>query len=135
MTPKVIQIIPAPRKSSATLYALLADGQIKAYFAESPIDSGEHWFDVVTPADELSLDPTDAEQLGAWLAVYCLRNNTNRVPTKAVLQYGPNNLRRTKKLEIAVLELAENKRAQFLQEGKRKFIVLNTLALDAAEAE
>jgi putative DNA primase/helicase len=61
-------------------------------------------------------------RLEKWLIEYCKRENTDKVPTRAVQQYGPGGLRDKVTYTAAVQELAEIGRARMVQDGKKRLI-------------
>jgi len=70
-------------------------------------------------------------RLDSWLLDYCRRENTDKVPTKAVQQFGPGGLRDKASVDDAVKELAELGRARLVKDGKRKLIQINPALLVA----
>jgi putative DNA primase/helicase len=61
-------------------------------------------------------------RLEKWLIEYCKRENTDKVPTRAVQQFGPGGLRDKVTYTAAVQELAELGRAHMVQDGKKRLI-------------
>ena len=61
-------------------------------------------------------------RLEKWLIDYCKRENTDKVPTREVQQYGPGGLRDKVTYTAAVQELAELGRARMVQDGKKRLI-------------
>jgi putative DNA primase/helicase len=71
-------------------------------------------------------------RLESWLLDYCRREGVDKVPTKAVQQFGPGGLREKAVIDATVRELAELGRAQLIKDGKKKLIQLNPALLAAA---
>ena len=61
-------------------------------------------------------------RLEAWMLDYCRRENTDKVPTREVQQYGPGGLRDKLTYTAAVQELVELGRARMVHEGKKRLI-------------
>jgi putative DNA primase/helicase len=61
-------------------------------------------------------------RLEKWLIEYCKRENTDKVPTREVQQFGPGGLRDKATFTVAVQELAELGRARLVQDGKKRLI-------------
>ena len=70
-------------------------------------------------------------RLDSWLLGYCKREKTDKVPTKAVQQFGPGGLRDKASIDDAVKELTELGRARLVKDGKRKLIQINPALLVA----
>jgi len=64
-------------------------------------------------------------RLEKWLIEYCNRENTDKVPTREVQQYGPGGLRDKVRYTAAVQELAELGRARLVQDGKKRLIQIH----------
>lgn len=71
-----------------------------------------------------------ARELWNWLLDKCRRNESNRIPTMEVLQYGPGKLRKKDEFESAIQQLSKLSRARIVIEGKRKLVVINPALLD-----
>ncbi|MDD2920232.1 DUF3987 domain-containing protein [Rhodoferax sp.] len=73
---------------------------------------------------ELAMPPevVNPMRLESWLLDWCRRENTDKVPTKAVQQFGPGGLREKAVIDATVKELAELGRARLVKDGKRKLI-------------
>lgn len=82
---------------------------------------------------ELSMPPELANpaRLELWMLDYCMRENTDRVPTRQIQQFGPSGLRDKEVVKKAVSELKELGRARFLQDGKRREVQINPALLTA----
>ena len=61
-------------------------------------------------------------RLEKWLIEYCKRENTDKVPTREVQQFGPGGLRDKATYTAAVAELAELGRARLVQDGRKRLI-------------
>lgn len=71
-------------------------------------------------------------RLESWLVDYCRREATDRVPTRAVQQFGPGGLRNKAAMQEAVKGLAELGRARMVQDGRKRLIQINPALLGAA---
>ena len=82
---------------------------------------------------ELAMPPELANpvRLESWMLEYCMREKTDRVPTRKVQQLGPNGLREKDVLKKAVSELEDLGRARFVQDGRKRAIQLNPALLIA----
>lgn len=72
--------------------------------------------------------PTDfaaAIRLDSWLIAEARRNNNNRIPTPRVCQRGPSWVRDAKTMKTALATLADRGRARMVEDGKRRFVVVN----------
>jgi putative DNA primase/helicase len=56
---------------------------------------------------------------------YCKRENTDKVPTRNIQQFGPGGLRDKAALTDAIQELEELGRARLMKDGKRRLIQVN----------
>jgi len=83
---------------------------------------------------ELAMPPELANpiRLEAWLIDWCRREGTDKVPTKAVQQFGPGGLRDKATIDATVKELAELGRARLVKDGRKKLIQLHPDLLVAA---
>ncbi len=72
----------------------------------------------------LPAELTNPIRLEAWLLDYCRRENTDKVPTKSVQQFGPSGLREKTVIDKTVNEMSELGRARLIKEGKKKLIQL-----------
>ena len=68
-------------------------------------------------------------RLESWMLDYCQREHTDKVPTRAIQQFGPSGLRDKKVLEETVKELAELGRARLAMDGKKRLIQINPALL------
>ena len=73
-------------------------------------------------------------RLETWLLDYCLRENTDSVPTRQIQQFGPGGLRDKATFTEAVRELADLGRARLVQDGKKKLIQIRPELLKKATA-
>jgi putative DNA primase/helicase len=71
-----------------------------------------------------------AIRLDAWLHTEAQANNTDRVPTKRIYQYGPNSVRDSSDLRAALAILAERGRARMELNGRRRVVAINPALLD-----
>ena len=71
-------------------------------------------------------------RLEAWMLDWCRRENTDKVPTTTVQQFGPAGLRDKKSIELAVAEMAELGRARLVKDGRKKLIQINPALLGAS---
>lgn len=69
-------------------------------------------------------------RLDAWLRTEAQANNTDRVPTKRIYQYGPNCVRDSSDLPAALAILAERGRARLQEDGRRRAVAINPALLD-----
>lgn len=76
---------------------------------------------------ELAMSPEVANpmRLESWLIDWCRREGTDKVPTKAVQQFGPGGLREKAVIDATVKELAELGRARLVKDGKKKLIQIH----------
>jgi putative DNA primase/helicase len=70
-----------------------------------------------------------AIRLDAWLRDEARANATDRVPTKRIYQYGPNCVRDSRDLRVALAILAERGRARTEEDGRRRAIAINPALL------
>jgi len=70
-----------------------------------------------------------AIRLDAWLRNEAQANNTDRVPTKRIYQYGPNCVRDSCDLRAALAILAERGRARMEKDGRRRAVAINPALL------
>ena len=81
---------------------------------------------------ELAL-PTElatAARLDTWLIQYCRRTRTHLVPIAKLQQGGPNGLRSKATIELAMRELEEAGRAQWVRDGKKRQIAVNPALIE-----
>jgi putative DNA primase/helicase len=69
-------------------------------------------------------------RLESWLLDFCKREGIDKVPTKAVQQFGPGGLRDRAIIDATVNELAELGRARLVKEGKKKLIQIRAELLE-----
>jgi putative DNA primase/helicase len=83
---------------------------------------------------ELSMpaDLANPMRLEAWLLDYCRREGTDRVPTRAIQQYGPSGLRDKETAKAAIAELEEMGRARLVLEGRRRLVEIRPEVLGGA---
>jgi len=83
---------------------------------------------------ELAMPPELANpaRLESWLLDYCMREKTDRVPTREIQRMGPGGLRDKAVFTEAVKELAELGRTRLVQDGKKKSIQIRAELLVAA---
>ena len=74
-----------------------------------------------------------AIRLDAWLRNEAIANDTDRVPTKRIYQYGPNCVRDSRDLRAALAILAERGRARMEETGRRRSVAINPALLDGRE--
>ena len=74
-----------------------------------------------------------AIRLDAWLRNEAQANDTDRVPTKRIYQYGPNCVRDSRDLRAALAILAERGRARMEEDGRRRVVAINPALLDGRE--
>ena len=81
---------------------------------------------------ELALPPSvsNAAKLDDWLIQHCRETGATCVPTRVVLQRGPNSLRDKPVLNDAIAELADAHRARLVVDGNRKEIEVNPALLE-----
>ena len=70
-------------------------------------------------------------RLEAWMLAWCRRENTDKVPTREVQQFGPGGLRDKATYLQAVKELAELGRARLVQDGRKRAVQINPALLAA----
>jgi putative DNA primase/helicase len=73
-------------------------------------------------------------RLEAWLLDYCKRDKTDKVPTRAIQQFGPGGLRDKATFLEAIKELAELGRARLVQDGRKRMVQINPALLMAGAA-
>ena len=71
-----------------------------------------------------------AIRLDGWLRNEAQANDTDRVPTKRIYQYGPNCVRDSRDLRAALAILAERGRARIEEDGRRRAVAINPALLD-----
>jgi putative DNA primase/helicase len=71
-------------------------------------------------------------RLESWMLDYCRREQTDKVPTREVQQFGPGGLRDKGTYTQAIKELAELGRARLVQDGSKRLIQINPALLVAA---
>lgn len=74
-----------------------------------------------------------AIRLDSWLRNEAQANDTDRVPTKRIYQYGPNCVRDSRDLRAALAILAERGRARMEEGGRRRIVAINPALLDERE--
>ena len=74
-----------------------------------------------------------AIRLDTWLRNEAGANDTDRVPTKRIYQYGPNCVRDSRDLRAALAILAERGRARMEEDGRRRSVAINPALLDGRE--
>ena len=74
-----------------------------------------------------------AIRLDAWLRNEAIANDTDRVPTKRIYQYGPNCVRDSRNLRAAPFIHAERRRARMEEDGRRRCVAINPALLDGRE--
>ena len=83
---------------------------------------------------ELAMPPETANpaRLETWMLDYCKRQNTDRVPTRQIQQFGPGGLREKTAFAEAIKELAELGRARLVTDGRKKAVLINPVLLAGA---
>lgn len=71
-------------------------------------------------------------RLESWMLDYCRREQTDKVPTREVQQFGPGGLRDKATYSHAIKELAELGRARLVQDGRKRLIQINPALLAVA---
>jgi putative DNA primase/helicase len=74
-----------------------------------------------------------AIQLDTWLRNEATANDTDRVPTKRIYQYGPNCVRDSRDFRAALAILAERGRARMEEQGRRRYVAINPTLLENRE--
>jgi putative DNA primase/helicase len=74
----------------------------------------------------------NAARLDSWLLDYCKAKRTGIVPTRSVQQFGPGGLRDRAAIEAAARELESLSRCRLVQDGRKRYIEINPLLLEAA---
>lgn len=72
-----------------------------------------------------------AVRLDAWLRNEARVNDTDRIPTTRIYQFGPSCVRESRDLSAALAILAERSRARMEADGRRRFVALNPSLLAA----
>ena len=67
----------------------------------------------------------EAARLDAWLIDYCHRHGVDWVSTTELLRFGPRRLRDKAKLDAAIQDLEDLRRAQRVRRGRRTGIAVN----------
>ncbi|MCC6474710.1 MAG: hypothetical protein IT514_13300 [Burkholderiales bacterium] len=70
-----------------------------------------------------------AIRLDSWLRNEAQANDTDRVLTKRIYQYGPNGVRYSRDLRAALAILAERGRAKMEEDGRRRALAINPVLL------
>jgi len=80
---------------------------------------------------ELAMPPELANpaRLESWMVDYCKRENTDRVPTRQIQQFGPGGLRDKATFTEAIRELVDLGRARLVLDGKKKAVLINPALL------
>ncbi|HEY9069531.1 MAG TPA: DUF3987 domain-containing protein [Candidatus Ozemobacteraceae bacterium] len=99
------------------------EGAVK--IASWHLNESRRFFGEIAMPEEVST----ASRLERWILKNCRAEETDRVTTNRVQQFGPGDLRRREKIETAVKELQERGRAQLVRDGHRKYIVVNPAIL------
>jgi putative DNA primase/helicase len=68
-------------------------------------------------------------RLESWMLDYCKRENTDKVPTRDIQQFGPGGLRDKVTCTHALNELAELGRARIVMDGRKKLVQINPALL------
>lgn len=73
---------------------------------------------------ELAMPPELANpmRLESWMLEWCRREGTDKIPTKAVQQFGPGGLRDKAVIDATVKELEDLGRARLVKDGKKRLI-------------
>ena len=74
-------------------------------------------------------------RLELWMLDYCQRESTDKVPTRAIQQFGLGGLRERNVIADAIKELSDIGRARLVLEGRRKLVQINPALLYASVAE
>jgi putative DNA primase/helicase len=78
--------------------------------------------------------PTDlaaAIRLDDWLIAEARGNDNHRIPTPRIYQRGPSCVRDAKAMKTALATLADRGRARMVEDGKRRFVVVNPALVNA----
>ena len=83
---------------------------------------------------ELAMPPEVANpmRLESWMLDYCQRENTDKVPTSQIQQFGPGGLRDKATHTEAIKELADLGRARLVKDGRKRLIQINPALLAVA---
>lgn len=76
----------------------------------------------------------DPARLESWMLDYCKRENTDKVPTREVQQFGPGGLRDKATYIAAVQELADLGRARLVHDGRKRMIQIRPELLQEVPA-
>ena len=123
----------------AALFHVLEHGPAGAIRAEEIAAAGQvvawHLTEARRLLEELDTPPSLAAAIrfDAWLRNEAHANDTDRVPTKRVYQYGPNCVRDSRDLRAALALLAERGRARMEEDGRRRYVVINPALLENRE--
>jgi len=74
----------------------------------------------------VSTELANSARLEKWLVDYCMREKTDKVHTREVLNKGPGVLRENAILTAALQELAELGRARLAMDGKKRLIQIRS---------
>lgn len=72
-----------------------------------------------------------AIRLDTWLLNEARGTGSARIPTTRIYQYGPGCVRDSRDLKAALATLTERGRARLEEEGRRRFVAVNPVLLDA----
>ncbi|MFO1315396.1 MAG: DUF3987 domain-containing protein [Burkholderiales bacterium] len=72
-----------------------------------------------------------AIRLDTWLLNEARATGSARIPTTRIYQYGPGCVRDSRDLKAALATLTERGRARLEEEGRRRFVTVNPVLLDA----
>ena len=72
-----------------------------------------------------------AIRLDTWLLNEARAIGSPRIPTTRIYQYGPGCVRDSRDLKAALATLTERGRARLEEEGRRRFVAVNPVLLDA----
>ena len=123
----------------AALFHVLEHGPAGTIRAEEIAAAGQivawHLTEARRLLAELDTPPSLAAAIrfDEWLRNEATANDTDRVPTKRIYQYGPNCVRDSRDLRAALAILAERGRARMEEDGRWRAVAINPALLDGRE--
>jgi putative DNA primase/helicase len=119
----------------AALFHVLAHGPAGVIDADS-VDTAEavitwHLREARRLLSELdtSTELAAAIRLDNWLIAEARRTGSHRIATNRVYRCGPSPVRDAKDMKIALATLAERWRARMVEDGRRRFVVVNPMLI------
>lgn len=77
----------------------------------------------------MPLELANPARMETWMLAHCKRENTDKVPTRQIQQFGPSGLREKLACTAALTGLTELGRARLVTDGRKKAVQLNPALL------